>query len=122
MPIIKKPLSKKGSIWRIASPTLGLYDSANGNSVTAIHMVDATKFCAKSERCVIKYAPVERGLIAQICDWYEADKDLGGMVHYHINEMKPVELAKDCVFAMKCRVMGCDALDLANFIYDNKPK
>lgn len=103
-----------------ASPELGLYDSRNGNSVTAYKMFDATSLCTDSERCVIKYADVTRGRIAQICDWYKPDYDLGVNVHYHINEMTVEELANDEVFACQCRVMGADAITLAKAIFDNQ--
>lgn len=103
-----------------AKSELGLYDSRNGKSVKAYKIVDATELCTKAKRCVIKYADVVRGRIAQICDWYEPDYDLGMTVHYHINEVSPEWLANDEVFARHCRVMGVDALELSNFIYSNQ--
>lgn len=103
-----------------AKDELGLYDSANGKSIKAYKIADATTLTKESERCVIKYALAVRGVIAQICDWYKSDRDLGTTVHYFIDEMSVDELAKDEVFERHCRVMDAHALTLAHFIYDNR--
>jgi len=103
-----------------ASLELGLYDSRTGGSVTAYSMFDATGMCPGSKRCVIKYADVARGRIAQICDWYKADRDLGTTVHYHINEMTVKELAQDEVFARHAKMMAVEANVLAKSIFDNQ--
>lgn len=103
-----------------ASLELGLYDSRNGKTIKAYKMADATHLCNDSKRCVIKYANCVRGKIAQICDWYEAEKDLGTTVHYHINEMTFKDLAKDEVFVLRCKVMKADSYSLAKFIYDSQ--
>lgn len=116
---MKKEL-QQANVVGIANSELGLYDSRSGNSVTAYKMFDATSLCNDSKRCVIKYADVVRGRIAQINDWYEADTDLGTCVHYHINEMSVEGLANDQVFARQCRVMGAMPLVLAQAIFDNQ--
>ena len=116
---VSQPCSKPNVVGS-ASPELGLYDSRTGGSVIAYRMFDATGMCPGSKRCVIKYADVARGRIAQICDWYEADKDLGATVHYHINEMTPKELAEDVVFARQARVMAVEADVLAKSIFANQ--
>ena len=103
-----------------AKDELGLYDSANGKSIKAYKIVDATELTNNSKRCVIKYALSVRGVIAQICDWYKSDVDLGGSVHYFIDETSPKELSEDEVFERRCRVMDTHALTLSHFIYDNR--
>lgn len=102
---------------------LGLYDnrSKDNKSVVAEKVIDVTSLCPKSKQVVIKYANVTRGQIAQICDWYDRGKDLGLTVHYHINEMTPVQLANDIVFERQAISMGAHPVELANAIYDNKP-
>lgn len=111
---IKELESLKGS-------KLGLYDSNSKNrtSVIADKVIDVTEICPDAKRCIIKYAKVTRGLIAQICDWYESNEDFGLKIHYHINEMTPVELANDEVFSSHC--MGAHPMELANVIFDNQP-
>lgn len=101
---------------------LGLYDnnSTEETSVVADKVIDVTSMCPESRQCVIKYANVTRGRIAQICDFYEKGKDLGVCVHYHINEMTPVELAEDVVFASSAKMMGANNYDLAKIIFDNQ--
>lgn len=101
--------------------SMGLYDnnSKDETSVRAEKVIDVTEFCPESKRCVIKYAKVTRGMIAQICDWYEKDKDFGATLHYHINEMTPVELANDIVFSRHCN--GAHPVELAHIIFDNQP-
>lgn len=101
---------------------LGLYDnnSDNHSSVLADHVIDVTAICSNSARCIIKYANVKRGRIAQINNWYEQDKDLGSSVHYHINEMTPHELALDSVFTSTSRSMRVDPLVLAKIIFANQ--
>lgn len=99
---------------------LGLYDSANDGNIEAYKIIDATHLCPNSKRCVIKYAKVARGTIAQINNWYERDRDLGSSVHYHINEMTPSELGNDTVFASTSSSMGADPLNLASFIFNNQ--
>lgn len=103
-----------------AKDELGLYDSANGKSIKAYKIVDATVLTNNSKRCVVKYALSVRGIISQICDWYKPDVDLGGSVHYFIDEMSPKELSEDEVFVRRCRVMDAHALTLSHFIYDNR--
>jgi hypothetical protein len=103
-----------------AKDELGLFDSANGKSIKAYKIVDATELTNNSKRCVIKYALSVRGVIAQICDWYKPDVDLGGSVHYFIDETSPKELSEDEVFERRCRVMDAHALTLSHFIYDNR--
>lgn len=103
-----------------AKDELDLYDSANGKSIKAYKIVDATELTNNSKRCVIKYAISVRGVIAQICDWYKPDVDLGGSVHYFIDETSPKELSEDEVFKRRCRVMDAHALTLSHFIYDNR--
>ena len=105
---------------RFAKLDLGLYDSANGKNVKAYKIVDATNLCSNSKKCVIKYANVIRGTIAQICDWYESKKDLGVCLHYHINEMTPDELINDDVFKIRCSLIGADPNMLAQFIFNNQ--
>lgn len=99
---------------------LGMYDSGNGKSVKAYKVVDVTPLCKKSKQCVIKYANVIRGVIAQICDWSEPGKDLGVTVHYHINEMTAEKLAADEVFQSRALSMGALPFKLAQAIFDNK--
>ena len=110
------------TIRKFKGSSLGLYDnnSKNGKSVIADKVIDVTPLCPKIKQCVIKYANVTRGRIAQICDWYEKGKDLGMCVHYHINEMTPETLAEDVVFAQRARVMGADALKLSKIIFENQ--
>lgn len=103
-----------------ASKTLDLYDSDNGKTIKSYKIVDATYLCKDSKRCVIKYADCTRGRIAQICDWYQSDYDLGVSLHFFINEMTFNELKKDTVFIRRCKVMECDPYCLAKFIYDNQ--
>lgn len=103
----------------IAKPELRLYDSETGESVMACKIVDATHLCADSKRCVIKYAHAKRGVIFQICDWYEADKDLGTTVHYFLNEMS----IEECVveLAVRSAILGVNSIELTTFIYTNRP-
>ncbi len=102
---------------------LGLYDNqtTNKDSITAEKVIDVTSICPKSEQVVIKYAQVQRGMIAQICDWYTKGEDLGVCVHYHINEMTPESLASDIVFAGQSNNMGVSAIELAKTIFDYSP-
>jgi len=101
--------------------SLGLYDSADPSvSITATKVVDASELCRDTERCVIKYASAIRGLIAQICDWYEKGRDLGATVHYFLDEMTPEKLARDEVFESCAENMGADPLELAEAIYANR--
>jgi len=116
----RKPLLVKPVVIASASLELGLYDSANGKSVKAYKMADATILCSDSKRCVIKYANVVRGRIAQICDWYEPNQDLGVNLHYHINEMSIYQLANDEVFISRCLSMAVNPFSLAQFIYENQ--
>lgn len=109
------------TITEVANQELGLYDSNNGKSVLATKIVDASDFCKKSPRCVIKYATVERGDIAQVNNWYYPDRDLGSSVHYFIDEMNLSQLASDIVFERTAKSMGAKPLDLAEFIYNNRP-
>ena len=112
---LRKPL-----VIASASLELGLYDSRNGKTIKAYKMADATHLCCDSAKCVIKYANCIRGKIAQICDWYEATRDLGTTVHYHINEMTVNQLASDEVFVIRCKIMKADPYILAQFIYDSQ--
>lgn len=103
---------------------MGLYDnrSKDQNSVVAEKVIDVTDICPKSDQCVIKYASVTRGMLAQIQDRYEKDKDIGMTVHYHINEMTVVELANDEVFERQAVMMGSHPMELAKIIFDNQPQ
>lgn len=103
-----------------ASPELEIYYNRNRNSATAYKIFDATSLCNDSERCVIKYANVVHGCIAQICDWYDYDCDLGVKIYYYINKMSVEELANDKVFAHQCRMMGVIPLVLAKAVFDNQ--
>lgn len=108
----------------LVGSSLGLYDnrSANEDSVLAIKAIDVTAMCPNAARCVIKYARVTRGLIAQICQAYEKGSDLGLTVHWHINEMQAKDLAADPVFFRHATSMGvCYPYDLAVVIFANQP-
>ncbi|QKZ15209.1 hypothetical protein [Spirosoma sp. KUDC1026] len=105
----------------VAKKTLGLYDYRAQQSLEATKIVDATSICPQAKRCVIKYANDTRGLIAQICNWYSPDDDLGGQVHYFISAMTPVQLADDVVFERTAVGMRVEPIVLASFIYQNQP-
>ena len=100
---------------------LGLYDSASEfrTPVIAYKIVDASFLCPESKRCIIKFAKVERGKIAQICKWYNSDIDFGMTLHYHIEEMTPKILAQDVVFYDFITDMKGDPDKVAEFIYKN---
>ena len=98
---------------------MGLYDSANGASLYAYKVVDMTSLCPKSKQLVIKYTKSVRGIIAQICNWYEKGKDLGTCVHYHIREITADWLANDSVFKMHAISVGADPNKLAKKIIAN---
>lgn len=99
---------------------MGLYDSETGRSVEFDKAVDVTHLCLDSLRCVVKYGNAKRGRIAQICDWYEQEKDMGTTVHFFISEMTPMGLAGDVVFNRRARVMHANPFELAKYIYDNQ--
>lgn len=99
------------------NPEMGMYDSGNGQTVKAYRFVDMSNLCPKAPRLLVKYAEVMRGRIAQLCHWYEADKDFGSTLHYHISLMTADELAKDEVFVRTAIVVGADPLALAQEIY-----
>jgi hypothetical protein len=101
---------------------MGMYDSATGKTVRAKKVIDLITKRDFEGQAVVKYANVKRGLIAQICQWYEKGKDLGMTVHYHINEMTMESLAADCVFEPHAKMIGYKPIDLARIIYDNAPK
>lgn len=101
---------------------MGLYDSATGKTVYATKVIDLITKRNFEGQAVIKYTNVKRGLIAQICQWYEKGKDLGMTVHYHINEMTPESLADDSVFDTHAKMIGYKPIDLARIIYDNAPQ
>lgn len=101
-------------------PELRLYDTANGNTILAYKVFDATHLCQYSKRCVIKYADCERGRIAQINDWYKKDYDLGMCVHYFINEMTAEQLMSDIVFNRFCESLGILPVNLAEAIFENQ--
>lgn len=103
-----------------ARKEMGLYDSRTGKSILSYKMVDATNICPGSNQCIIKYGNAVRGKIAQICDWYQRSKDLGTILHYHINVMTPDSLTEDSVFSRTARVMCVEPLVLAKFIFDNQ--
>ncbi len=100
---------------------LGLYDnrSKDNKSVTADKVIDVTDFCPESKQCIIKYARVTRGMIAQINDLNEDGIEVGLTLHYHINEMTPITLANDEVFQTHC--MGANPRELAQIIFDHQP-
>jgi hypothetical protein len=110
------------TIDRFKDSPLGLFDnnSSEQSSVVADKVLDVTAMCPKSAQCVIKYATVTRGRLAQICHWYTKGIDLGGLIHYHLNEMTPESLAADVVFEGRARVMGANALQLSQIIFDNQ--
>jgi hypothetical protein len=102
---------------------LGLYDSGHkaSKSVKAYKVVDVSEFCPECEQCIIKYAKVTKGTIAQICDRYEKGKDLGLTVHWHINQITERDLVADEVFLSVCRAhLGVEPKLLAKLIYQNK--
>ncbi len=99
------------------NPEMGLYDSGNGQTVKAYRFVDMSNLCPMAPRLLVKYADVVRGRIAQLCQWYEADKDVGITLHYHISLMTADELAKDEVFERTAIQVGAVPLALAQEIY-----
>ena len=101
---------------------MGLYDSANNKSVRAEKVIGLVVSVDFEGQVVVKYAHVTRGLIAQICQWYEKGKDLGVTVHYHINEMTLDELASDSVFETRAKTIGYEPIELAKIIFENAPK
>jgi len=103
------------------SSKLGLYDSATGETVLAEKVINLITKSDFEGQAVVKYAQVERGLIAQICQWYEKGRDLGSVVHYHINEITPQKLAEDSVFIRTANIIGYKPIDLAVVIYHNAP-
>lgn len=103
-----------------ASLKLGIYDSENGESIIAYKIADATILCRNSKRCVIKYANIASGKLAQICNWYNPNEDLGTTLHYYISEMSFIQLVKHETFAIICRCMAVDPFILAQFIYENQ--
>lgn len=98
-----------------ASPYLGLWD--NHKSVTAYKIIDASSLCPDAEQVLIKYANTESGRIAQICQLYEPEKDLGLTVHYFINRESIKSLSEDDTFVIRCAVMGVDPKKLSMFIF-----
>lgn len=100
---------------------LGLFDNhKTQKSVKAYKVVDVSEFCPQSEQCIIKYANVTRGKIAQICKRYEKGKDLGLNIHYHINEITERDLAADEAFSAVTKSAGCDPKVLSKIIYQHK--
>ena|SRR6185503_11482212 len=101
---------------------MGLYDSGTAaqTSVTPYRVIDVTAHCPKAVQVVIKYAKVNRGLIAQLNSLYEKNVDLGVTVHWHINEITAYNLATDVVFERQCSIMGATPLKLATVIFENK--
>lgn len=99
---------------------MSLYDSANGKTLFAYNIVDATHLCEDSKHLVIKYAKAVDGTLAQINNLYQKNVDLGTMVHYNISKMNPDSLANDEVFESQCAHLGCKPIDLALFIFNNK--
>jgi hypothetical protein len=114
-------MKKRKPIKELVGSPLGLYDSGslNTESVTAEKVIDVTDICPKAKKVVIKYAKVTRGRIAQICNWYEAEKDFGSTLHYHINEMTVSDLANDEVFRRTAEGMGAIPPILASVIFKN---
>jgi len=108
-------------VQQVAKKEMGLYDSATGDSVLATKIVDATEFCRESKRCVIKYGEVKRGALFQICDWYEANEDMGATIHYFLDEQTPEQLSQCGGFELRAFLVGIHPLKLAEFIYENRP-
>ena len=102
--------------------SLGLYDSANGKSVVAEKVIDLIVPREFKGQAVVKYAKVQKGTIAQICQWYEKGKDLGMTIHYHISQMTPGQLSEDQNFQSHSRMVGYNPIDLATIIYENSPQ
>ncbi len=108
---------------KFKNSSMGLYDnnSETQDSVLAYKVIDVTELLTDVEQVVIKYAKVTKGTIAQICDWYRKDEDLGTTIHWHIDGLTPYQLANDEPFKFRCeKIFKVDALLFANVIINNK--
>jgi hypothetical protein len=105
-------------ITELIGEQIGLFDSANGNSLEVDKVLDVTAICPHSKQVVIKYTTAVRGRIAQLNHWYEKGVDLGTQTHFFINEFTPEELAKDEVF--KGFANEGDPLLLSKLIHANQ--
>lgn len=100
--------------------SVGLFDSDTNKSLKAYKAIDITDMCTDCEQLIIKYCKAKRGLIAQLSNLYEKEKDLGIQVHYFLNEKSAKTLSEDEVFKRMAKNCGCDAWELALTIYLNK--
>jgi hypothetical protein len=98
--------------------SLGLYDSANGQTVTADKVVDISYLCKRSKQVILKFANAERGRIVQICDLYETGVDMGMTIHYFVNEMTREQFENE--LKLRASILGCESTDLVQVIFDNK--
>ena len=109
----------------LAHLLMGLYDVDTGVSLTAERIIDITDVCQATLKnlgqTIIKYGMSEAGVIAQLEDRYEHGNSGGAKVHYYPSEMGFVGLATDEVFLSCARMYGCDALLLAETVFEFMP-
>ncbi len=102
---------------------MGLYDSGDpSKDVKAYRFIDVTVLCNKklAQQVVVKYANLVNGRIAQLNCFYDKGKDLGMVIHWHINDWDAARLASEDTFAFRCKVIGADPMQLATIIIDNQ--
>ena len=107
---------------RFVGSNMGLYDEQDPNqaSIKADKVIDVTGLCPNSPQCIIKYATITNGRIAQLNNFYRHGEDMGMSVHYFLNKLTPELLAKDEVFERQVKYMGASPVQLANVIFNHQ--
>jgi hypothetical protein len=101
-----------------AGNSIGLYDSATGESLVTRKAVDVTDDCPSGERTILLYTQAKRGPIVQICNPYEDEPAKMGMhVHFFIDELdRDNEIGE--VFASHASRLGHSAKSLLKLVRD----
>lgn len=98
---------------------MGIVDSQTGKRIFADKIIDISEHCPEAAQCVIKYGNAKRGRIAQICEFYQKNIDLGSTVHFFTTDETQQSVVKNNWFELRAKVSGIKPELLAKLIYEN---